>query len=519
MLDNMTGLVILASILTGIFGMPADVVLLKMVPGTALGVMLGDLVYTKMAFTLAKKEKRQDVCAMPLGIDAIALFGLTLGVIGPAFLLTKNADTAWAVGMAVLVVMGIVKTLTAFMGEAVRRNVPRAALLGSLGALAVVLIAYLPFVKIIGDPVGGMVAFGVILLTLVARVKLPYDIPGALAAVGIGTIVYYIANLFGATNSIEMPSVEATFAFPWPTAHFLDGLALGAKYIPIAIPIAISNVIGGIDNTESAAAAGDEYKTRDILLVEGVATLIAGLCGGVIQNTPYIGHPAYKRMGGRAAYTLVTGLFIGIGAMFGLIGFLISVLPESVLVPILVFIGLEVCNQAYAATERKHFAAVSICFIPVIANLVFIQYNTMIAAAGITLADLRPDFQETYNAVMALGNGFILSAMLWAAMTVALIDGGLRRAAYLAWAAAGLTLIGLIHSPFADGRLFLPEADLPASVYNVTTGYLLMGIVYFIMSAFNRHENIQQDNRTAKDAKDAEGRNSFIIKENLRQEK
>ncbi|MFQ5432541.1 MAG: permease, partial [Nitrospinota bacterium] len=59
MLDNMTGLVILASILTGIFGMPADVVLLKMVPGTALGVMLGDLVYTKMAFTLAKKEKRQ----------------------------------------------------------------------------------------------------------------------------------------------------------------------------------------------------------------------------------------------------------------------------------------------------------------------------------------------------------------------------------------------------------------------------------------------------------------------------
>ena len=491
MLDNMTGLVILASILTGIFGMPADVVLLKMVPGTALGVMLGDLVYTKMAFTLAKKEKRHDVCAMPLGIDAIALFGLTLGVIGPAYLLTKNADTAWAVGMAVLVVMGVVKTLTAFMGEAVRRNVPRAALLGSLGALAVVLIAYLPFVKIIGDPVGGMVAFGVILLTLVARVKLPYDIPGALAAVGIGTIVYYIAQMLGVTNGHEIPTVETTFAFPWPTAHFLDGLALGVKYIPIAIPIAISNVIGGIDNTESAAAAGDEYNTRDILLVEGVATLIAGLCGGVIQNTPYIGHPAYKRMGGRAAYTLATGLFIGFGAMFGLIGFLISVLPESVLVPILVFIGLEVCNQAYASTERKHFAAVSICFIPVIANLVFIQYNTMMAAAGITLSELRPDFQETYNAVMVLGNGFICSAMLWATMIVALIDGKLRGAAKLAWGGAGLTMVGLIHSPFADGRLYLPSMELPPSVYNITAGYLLMGIVYFIMSAFNKHENIQ----------------------------
>lgn len=52
-------------------------------------------------------------------------------------------------------------------------------------------------------------------------------------------------------------------------------------------------------NTESAAAAGDEYRTRDILLTEAVATVIAGHAGGVIQNTPCIGHPAYKAMGGR----------------------------------------------------------------------------------------------------------------------------------------------------------------------------------------------------------------------------
>ena len=56
-------------------------------------------------------------------------------------------------------------------------------------------------------------------------------------------------------------------------------------------------VIGGIDNTESAIAAGDDYRTRDMLLTEAVATVAAGVCGGVIQNTPYIGHPAYKAMG------------------------------------------------------------------------------------------------------------------------------------------------------------------------------------------------------------------------------
>jgi len=487
MMDNLTGLVILASILTGIFKMPPDVVFFKMVPGTALGVMLGDLAYTYMAFKLAQKEKRQDVCAMPLGIDAIALFGLTLGVVGPAYVVTKDADKAWAVGMAVLVVMGAVKILTAFFGEAVRRNVPREALLGSLGALAVVFIAYLPFLKIISDPVAGLVSLGVILLTLTARVKLPLKIPGALGAVGLGAVVYYASSLAGFTEGRHLAQAGFQFAFPWPTAHFVDGFSLGMQYLPIAIPIAISNVIGGIDNTESAAVAGDKYDTRDILLVEGVATLVAGVCGGVIQNTPYIGHPAYKRMGGKAAYTLATGLFIGLGAMMGVTGFLISILPESVMVPILVFIGLEVCSQAYAESDRRHMTAVTICFVPVIANLVFIQYNSLMGAAGIQLSALRPDFQETYKAVMVLGNGFVGTAMLWGAMTTFLIDGKLKKAAVVTLIAAACVMTGLVHSPFPDGRLFAPWA-VPSSAVLLAFGYLSMGAVYLTIHFFRNTE-------------------------------
>jgi AGZA family xanthine/uracil permease-like MFS transporter len=457
-----------------------------MVPGTALGVMLGDFAYSWMAFRLAKKERRQDVCAMPLGIDAIALFGLTLGVIGPAYIATGDANKAWAVGMAVLIVMGAVKTITAFFGAMVRRAVPRAALLGSIGALAIVFIAYLPFLKIIADPIAGFVAFGVILMTFVARVKLPKEIPGALAAVGLGTLVYYISKSAGLSPEIPHHSLSFAIALPWPTLEFLDGLKMGFQYMPIAIPIALSNVIGGIDNTESAAVAGDEYNTRDILLVEGVATLLAGFCGGVIQNTPYIGHPAYKAMGGRAAYTIATGLFIGLGAMVGIVSGLIAVLPESVMVPILVFIGLEVCTQAFRETKKEHLAAVSICFIPIIANLVFIQYNTLMGAGGIALDSLRPDFQETYKGVMVLGNGFILTAMIWATLMTQLIDHRLKGAAISAGAAALCTMVGLIHSPFPDGRLFLPSTGLPTVVFTITAGYLLMATGYLIMSALNR---------------------------------
>src|SRR5947209_15084395 len=113
------------------------------------------------------------------------------------------------------------------------------------------------------------------------------------------------------------PSPELHFGLPIPSLDFLKGLGLAFKYLPIALPFGLLTVIGGINVTESARVAGDDFNTRDILLTEAVATIIAGVCGGVAQSTPYIGQPAYKQMGSRAGYTLLTGLFIGIGGMLG----------------------------------------------------------------------------------------------------------------------------------------------------------------------------------------------------------
>jgi AGZA family xanthine/uracil permease-like MFS transporter len=90
MLDNVMNLVILAGILIFVFGFPEDLVYRRMFPGTALGVMFGDLVYTWMAFRLAKKEGRSDVTAMPLGLDAPSTIGMAFTVLGPAYLAAKS---------------------------------------------------------------------------------------------------------------------------------------------------------------------------------------------------------------------------------------------------------------------------------------------------------------------------------------------------------------------------------------------------------------------------------------------
>ena len=96
------------------------------------------------------------------------------------------------------------------------------------------------------------------------------------------------------------------FKFEW-----LGKMDATLPYLGFIIPFAVATVIGGIDCTESAASVGDDYHTPTVIGIEAIATLVAAFCGGVIQTTPYIGHPAYKAMGGRAAYTLATAAFIG----------------------------------------------------------------------------------------------------------------------------------------------------------------------------------------------------------------
>jgi AGZA family xanthine/uracil permease-like MFS transporter len=55
-----------------------------------------------------------------------------------------------------------------------------------------------------------------------------------------------------------------------------------------------------------------------------------------------------------------------------------------------------------------------------------------------------------------LGNGFILTAMLWGAAAAQLIDRRLPGAALFFGLCAIFSLFGVIHSVRADGGLFLP---------------------------------------------------------------
>ena len=493
-LDNLADLVLTVGLLATVFDYPAQFALGHLVPGTAVGVVIGDLLFTWMAFRLARRTGRHDVTAMPLGLDTPSTFGMVFFVLGPAYVESLSsgleqeaaARHAWHVGMCAIVASGFFKLASAPFAGRIRRLVPRAGLLGSLAAIALALITFLPTLEIVGTPVVGLVSMGIVLASLTAAIPFPLRIPGALAALLVGGALYAAGKAAGWLPAGEAHAMVDPAAALWPTEwlaavrlEWLEAWPDTLKYLPIVIPFALGTVVGGIDCTESAAAAGDEYHTGRIIAVEGLATVVAGACGGVIQTTPYIGHPAYKSMGGRAAYTLATAVIIGGAGITGSFAYLYEIIPAPAILPILVFIGLEITAQSFHATPTKHYPAVAIACVPALAAMMVIHSDKMLAAGATPTGPLAT---EVYTLHM-LAAGFIVTSLVWAGMTASLIDRRLLRAAAWAAAAAGMTLFGIIHSPFPDGRMFVPWAigTLPAEA--VGRGPLSMAAGYGLLAA------------------------------------
>lgn len=521
MLDNVADLLLTVALLSGVFGFPTTFALRYMVPGTAIGVFVGDLLFFVMAFFLARRSGRSDVTAMPLGLDTPSTFGMVFFVLGPAYLTARETmpeDQAalytWHIGICAIVISGIFKIGCSFAAGWIRTVVPRAGLLGSLASIALVLISFLPLLEILHYPIVGLVSLAVVLTTLVARIQFPGRLPGALAVLLVGGAIYYLMKFTGTLGDVgaapTFPPHESLWPTEWMTVfrfEWLSALPDAVNYLPVVIPFALATVVGGIDCTESAAAAGDEFHTGQVIGVEAIATLLAGICGGVIQTTPYIGHPAYKAMGGRAAYTLATAIFIGSAGLIGYFGYLYLLIPKAAVFPILVFIGLEITAQSFHATPVRHYAAVAIACLPSLAALALIYADKLLgemAVQGITADQLSAPLQLELHTTRVLANGFVVTSLLWASALAAMIDRRLRVASgYLACAAV-CAAFGIIHSPLPGAPMFLPwtleHADMQVPL-RFGLGYLLAAIILFAWSQWLESRGVEG---LAKESSDAD---------------
>ncbi|MEM6363489.1 MAG: permease, partial [Planctomycetota bacterium] len=119
-----------------------------------------------------------------------------------------------------------------------------------------------------------------------------------------------------------------------------------------------------------------------------------------------------------------------------------------------------------------------------------------ILASGMTMSSLNDTFlKHDLQTLRMLSNGFIVTGLLWAWMLAAMIDRQLKLAGIVMLVGAALTIFGIIHSPIAGNRMFMPwmidgegNFALPGEyfldVIEFAVGYFLTGIILIAWSAW-----------------------------------
>jgi adenine/guanine/hypoxanthine permease len=468
--------IVLTGLSLGLVQLPDSVVYGRILPALGVALALGNIFYTWMAYQLARRERRSDVTAMPYGPSVPHMFIVVFLVMLPVYLETKDSTLAWQAGLAWCFIIGVIVLIGAFVGPWIRSMTPRAAMLGTLAGISITFISMRPAFQIWEVPWIGLASLAIVLISWTGGLRLPGGIPGGLAAVIVGTALGWIATAAGWSTYMDAGAVGRSlqhFGFYPPifSSDVFTGLARVAPLLATAIPLGIYNFIEAMNNVESAAAAGDSYNLRSILLADGGGALVGSLLGSPFPPAVYIGHPGWKAVGGRVGYSLATGIAIALVCLLGLTAFLLAVIPLVAILPILLYIGLVIGAQAFQTTPANHAPAVVLAIVPNIAEWAKTQIDGALNAAGTSAAAVGMDKLGAtgvlYRGLETLGGGSVLAGMVLGAIAAFIVDKKMAAAAVTAGLGAVLAFIGLIHSSKLGW----------AAAPDVALGYALFAVV------------------------------------------
>ncbi|MGJ5201236.1 MULTISPECIES: regulator [unclassified Bradyrhizobium] len=466
----LVNMLVLTGLLRFVLKMPDSLVFGRILPALGLMMCLSTLYYAFLAYRLAQKTGRSDVCALPSGVSVPHMFIVTFVIMLPITLKTGDPLKGWSAGLVWVFFQSFILMIGGFVAPYIRKITPRAALLGTLAGVSVTFISMRPALEMYMTPQIGLVCFAIILVSWFGGVKYPKGLPAGLVAIAVGMIIAWGSNLFGlGLGGLSVKGVGdafANFGFSVPLPAF-GTVFSGFEYLGIilvtAIPFGIYDLVEAMDNVESAEAAGDEYPTTRVLTADGIVSLIGCMMGNPFINAVYIGHPGWKAMGGRIGYSAATGLMVIVLSWLGIISVLLALVPVVAISPILLYIGMLIGAQAFQTTPVKHAPAIVLAFTPHLAAWAKLQIDTMLAstvAAAQSVGGLAADKVDAvktaaiaalpqqgvlYHGLEVMGGGSILAGLVLGAIGVFVIERDFTKAAAFALAGAVMTYFGFMH--------------------------------------------------------------------------
>ena len=450
-----------------VFGMPADIVLGKIVPGVGLAIFAGNLWYFYEAWALARQERRQDVTAQPFGIGASQLTGRLYLIMGPVYWQTGDAELAFRVGVLAHFIGGAVFIIGAFVVPLILRIVPAGALFGSLAGGAMAFLVLQSMDGTLKMPLVGWLSLIVLFVIYLGKVNT--KLPAALIAIVVGAGIAWVTGVMSFSTVTESLQ-NVGFYLPKVTFGIFSGEVISQTlpFLPIIIVFSLNEVITGIQAVEQAKECGDTFfTTTKPLVLAGVSSMVGALFGNPLAVGLYWGYPGWKKMGSGTGYHLGIVVLYALVGLTGLSAIITAFIPEAVVLPILVFVGISSYSQAFEVVSKKYYPAVIMASLPVVMD--FIMDNVA---------------EGKLEGFWAFDPGSAFVGLLVGCVFVFIIDNAWLKAAVTNVVALGLTGIGMIHS---QGLLFTgtyaPDLGFVAAYCVLAAAFLVMHFLKFNQKA------------------------------------
>ena len=462
-LDNLIQILLIVGLCRGVLGYPDALIFGRILPATGISLVAGNMAYARQAYDLAKREQRNDRTALPYGINTVSLFAyvflvmlpVKLAALGQGLPAAQAVQLSWQAGLMACLGSGLIEAAGAFGADQLRRWLPRAALLSTLAGIAMGYIALGFLLRTYAQPVVGLAVLAVILITYYGKVRLP--LPGGLVAVLVGIPLAW-ANGLISTDAALWHSNAQQVGLRLPQLALASLWQARGQLLPwlgVIVPMGLFNVLGSLQNIESAEAAGDRYPVRNSLLINGLGTISAAALGSCFPTTLYIGHPGWKAMGARIGYSWLNGLVMGAACLTGVFGLVGQLIPIEAGMAIVLYIGIVIAAQAFQATPSAHAPAVVLGLMPGLAGWgsLMLKAGLRAGGAGSSSDPFGPGLitslaqADVWAAgAFALEQGQIITAMLLAGLLVFVIEQRFLAASACAAVAAICSWLGVIHA-------------------------------------------------------------------------
>ena len=450
----------------------------RVVPGMCITMIFGNFYYAWMAVRLMRKEKHTNVCTLPYGINTPAAFAFVFSIVSKAAQTAANEGLgweegimhAWRVGCVANLVSGAIATLCGFAGPLIVRVAPQASLMMALAGLGFTWLGLAQIIEVFKAGHLGLLPLGVALVLFFGDVKTS-PLPSAIIVMLVGCLTGWLscegwpegsANPVGGTGQAVLDAFD-NFGFYMPA--FLDGASFLAipqvllENMAVILPVAFVGAVNTLVSVYAAHSVGDMYPIRECLVVDGLTTIVAGLFGSPFGTCVYCGQPQFKAQGGVIYYSFLNCFAFCILAATGLFAAINAFIPPWGIAPIILFVGLAICQDAFDIIKPRHLPAAIIGLFP---------------AAADWILSIWPHEPKPPAGLAALAHGSLLVCIAWVAMGVFLIDRNFLKAAIWALVAMCIAGLGLMHAETAD-LTFKTFAGAPGQNFGTSAGGYMMG--------------------------------------------